>query len=323
MVSIRGKIAIAYIRKNFNMNPEVTLDPITRCRLLERHNAVETSQGYTLDRRTLEDGTRFEVVTREGKLPGGKLVLYLHGGAYIAGLTKLYRKMAGAFSHAADENGDADVIYLDYDCAPERVFPTQLDQALALWDHIVGELGYREENIVVGGDSAGGNLTLALLLKLRDAGRTMPKAAFCMSPWADMTAEGKSYTDNYTLDPLFGLKGGKIDDSKRAELLKCDIYCFIGDADRRDPYVSPVFGNYEGFPNMFLSAGTHEMLLSDTLTIAEKLTAAGNAPELVLGEGMFHVYPVYYMLFPEAKRDFKKLLAFISRNLREDTSAEK
>ncbi len=315
MVSLRGRIAIAFARKHFNLNPEVTEDMVAKCRLLERNNSDETSPGYDIQKRRLDDGTRYEIATKQGKTPGGKLVLYLHGGAYIAGLIGTYRRMADKLSAAADPSGFADVIYLDYDCAPEHVYPTQLNQALALWDHVTGELGYSEDDIIVGGDSAGGNLTLSLMLKLRDAGRKLPKAAFCLSPWADMTASGESYAANYAKDPLFGLKGGKIDESKRKELIGCNIYSFVGSADRSDPYVSPVFASYEGFPKMFFSVGSHEMLLSDTLTIVDKLKALGNDPVLDIGEGMFHVYPIYYKLFPEANRTFARLLQFISANM--------
>ncbi len=317
MVSLRGRIAVSYARKNFNLNPEVTEDMVAKCRLLERHNSDATSEGYTIEKRKLSDGTRFEFVCKEGKTPGGKLVLYLHGGAYIAGLIGTYRRMADQLCPAADPVNCADMILLDYDCAPDHVYPTQINQAMALWDHITGELGYKEEDIIVGGDSAGGNLTLVLLLKLRDANRKLPRAAFCLSPWADMTAEGKSYADNYCKDPLFGLKGGKIDEQKRKELINCNIYSFIGSADRRDPYISPVFADYANFPPMFFSVGANEMLLSDTLTIVDKLTALGNKPVLEIGEGMFHVYPIYYKLFPEAKRTFKKLLAFITDAMRD------
>lgn len=315
MVSLRGRIAIAYARKNFNLNPEVTEDMVAKCRLLEKHNSDATSEGYSIEKRKLADGTRFEFVCKQGKKPGGKLVLYLHGGAYIAGLIGIYRRMADKLCPAADPENCADMILLDYDCAPEHVYPTQINQAMALWDHITNELGYKEEDIVVGGDSAGGNLTLVLLLKLRDVGRKMPKAAFCLSPWADMTAKGNSYTENYSKDPLFGLKGGKIDEQKRAELINCGIYGFIGGAHREDPYISPVYANFEGFPKIFFSVGSHEMLLSDTLTIVDKLKAVGNEPILDIGEGMFHVYPIYYRLIPEAKRTFDKLLKFVSNSM--------
>ena len=315
MVSVKGRIAVALARKFYNLNSEINPDMVSKMRLMERHNSDETSPGYTIEKRVLEDGTRYEFVCKQGKQPGGKLVLYLHGGAYIAGLIGAYRRMADQLCPAADPKNCADLILLDYDCAPEHVYPTQLKQTLSIWDYVTRDLGYKEEDIVVGGDSAGGNLTLALLLKLRDGGRKMPKCAFCLSPWADMTASGQSYTDNYSKDPLFGLKGGKLTEEKRKELINCNIYSFTGGADRRDKYVSPVFASYEGFPKMFFCVGSHEMLLSDTLTIVDKLKSVGNEPVLEIGEGMFHVYPIYYNMFSEAKRSFARLLKFITANM--------
>ena len=309
-MSLRARITISVIRRHFSLNPEIEVNQVEKCQSLNKMSGEKTSRGYVLAKGVTPSGTRYEKIVKKGGGEGKNLMLYLHGGAYVVGLVSLYRKMAGDFARAV---GDGDVILLDYDCAPEAKYPTQLNQALDIWNYITTELGYRAENITVGGDSAGGNLTLALLLKLRDEGRDMPRAAVLHSPWADMTGSGDSYIFNYSNDAMFGLKGSSMDEEKRKKLLNCSIYNFVGDADRTDPYVSPVYGEYHNFPKTFFTVGSHEMLLSDTMTIVRKLKNEGNEPELVVGDGMFHVYPLAHSLLPEGKKAYKAMLNFIER----------
>jgi acetyl esterase/lipase len=307
-MSFVGSVMRTIIRRHFNANPELCADQIQLISRLDRFNKPKTNRGYVIESLSTSHGAKYERIFQRDSRFSGKAVLYLHGGAYISGLTANYRKMARHLSQAA---GGAEVYYLDYACAPARVFPSQLAEALDLWTELTEQLGYAPQSIIVGGDSAGGNLVLALLLTLRDKGCAMPAAAFCWSPWADMTASGESYARNYQKDVLFGNRKKPLDVNMLGELLKSNIYCFVGDADRRNPYVSPVFGEYHGFPPMFFAVGGDEMLYSDTMTIVDKLRAEGGEVETDVGERMFHVYPLFYSFLPEGKRAFAKTLAFI------------
>ena len=309
MASLRGKLFRYFVRKRNRLNP------IKAPHVVENIRALTASQlndkvpkGFLLSKETTPNGTAFDRVTKENVPKTGKVICYLHGGAYIAGLLSFYRNYAKDFYEAT---GGCEVIYLDYRLAPEHTYPTQLNEALDLWDDLVGRQGYLPENIIVAGDSAGANLTLAMLLKMRDTRREMPKAGVCISLWGDMKCQGESYTFNYQHDILFGGAGTEITEEAKRRLLTSEMFSFVGDADRGCPYVSPVYGEYHGFPPMFFTAGGHEMLLSDTLTVMDKLKQCNIFVDCDIQDEMFHVYPIYGGWLPEGKVSFRKLLDFI------------
>ena len=332
MTSIRGRIFSNILRKSMNMNASHTSDSAAKLkRQSEIFNKDRLPDWLSCTKETTPAGTRYErIAAASENTPAaasptgssanssadptskkGRLLLYFHGGAYISGLLASYRNLAPGFYEAAS---GCEVIYLDYHLAPKHCYPTQLNEALDLWEDLTTRQGYDPKQIIVGGDSAGGNLTLALLLKLRDLGKTMPRAAFCISAWADMTGSGQSFYYNYGKDVMFGDKGRTLTEERKERLLHGKMYCYIGEADRTDPYISPVFGDYHGFPPMFFTAGTHEMLLDDTLRIAEKLKACGVPVTCELQPGMFHIYVVFARFVPEGKISYQRLLTFIRDN---------
>lgn len=309
MTSIRGNILKFILRVTNNLNPIKTPHAINKIR---KYSAGfindKTPKGFSLSKETTLNGAKFERLSKEGAKRTGRVIYYLHGGAYISGLIYFYRNFVDDFDKVSS---GAELILLDYSLAPEHKFPTQLNEAVELWDDLISRQGYNPNDIILGGDSAGGNLALALLLKLRDDKKLMPRAAFCISPWADMTASGNSYIENYPKDILFGEKNKEITEDAREQLLNSEIYCFVGDADRKNPYVSPVFGEYHNFPPMYFSAGGHEILLSDTLTIVDKLKQNKIFVECDIKEEMFHTFPIYGAFMPEAEEAFEKILNFI------------
>ena len=316
-MSLRSRAVRIMIWKYANLNPDRTsnggkiiayADKRTQSRSL-------SSKLMRVSCRT-ENGTCYERVSLKGSLPNGRAIYYIHGGAFFAALNPYYLHLAESFCNAM---GGGEVVFVDYGVTPENKYPTQLDQADDVWTEITERLGYKAENVIIGGDSAGGNLTLALMLKLRDQGRSMPKGGFGISPWADMTAEGESYYFNYNNDVMFGNKKGKADDELRKKLITSELFSYAKELiyeERRSPYVSPVFGKYNGFPPMFFTVGEHEMLLSDTLTVAEKLRAENVEVNVDIGKKMFHIYALFPSQLPEAKRSFDKLTKFISKHLR-------
>lgn len=223
-------------------------------------------------------------------------VLQLHGGAYQMGYTDMYRRFSLRYSRLC---GDAPVLSVDYRTAPEHRFPAALEDALAAWTWML-ENGCRAERILVVGDSAGGNLALALTLKLRELGCALPGALVLLSPWTDMTGEGESRKFNYPRDPMFGESAGGL-----------GANAYAGGADLHDPYLSPAFAEYEGFPPMLLQAGTWEMLLSDSRTVAEKAAAAGVDVTLTEYAGMFHVFQLFGSLIPESRAAWREVARFI------------
>lgn len=311
MASIRAKLGRIFVRKFFNMNPEggKSFAEVTE---MVSNFGTKVKKGYVFSAETTPDGLRFvRIKPIEGT--SDKLVLYYHGGGYSAGLSQDYYLHACDMAKAAGEG--VQCILSDYDLSPQYKYPTQHNQGYALWRYVTEKEGFRPENIIVGGDSAGGNLTLSIMLRLRDEGKSLPRALFLISPWTDMLASGKSYETNYGEDPMFGKKGVVLDDATRERLLHSDMYAWCGDADRKDPLVSPVYGEYHGFPTTLMTVGGDEILLDDTLTIADKLKAAGVNTTVISHAKMFHIYPLYNM-FPESNKAYKAILAYIAEQMK-------
>lgn len=313
MASLLGSLLNDILQHNFNSNPEVNTDILSTTRELDKFDHGRVPLGFEKVIYILPSGVKMERISMAGAPQSGKVIFFLHGGAYMARLNDLYRTMAADMIRAA---GKGTIVFLlDYHVAPENVYPTQLNEAKEAWDCIIKQ-GYAPKDIVVGGDSAGGNLALGLLLSLRDEGKEMPVGGLCISPWADMTASGKSYIDNYGVDVMFGIKGGTMTDERRLTLLDNTLYKWTGAADRTDPYVSPVFGDYHGFPSMFFTVGGAEMLLDDTRTIVGKLQDAGCTVQCIVRKDMFHVYPLFRAIIPEAAQDFRAICNWLKEQLK-------
>ncbi len=226
------------------------------------------------------------------------VILHLHGGGYMNAFKNNYRSMAGLYSEVAK---GAAVLTIDYRVAPENPFPAALFDARDAYDWLLAN-GYDEEHIVLAGDSAGGGLALCLCHYLRDCEKKLPAGIVCMSPWTDLTASGQSYRDKFEEDPVFG----NTDDS----IIYDNPY--IGDEDPENPYISPLFGEYEGFPPILIQVGTSEMLLSDSQQLAAKAKAAGVKVRLSEYEGMFHVFQMCGKLMEESGRAWVEIGRFLA-----------
>lgn len=225
------------------------------------------------------------------------ILLQLHGGGYIGAMRNAYRTFAGLY---CEVSRGMPVLTIDYRVAPENPYPAALEDAAAAFDWLLSE-GWREDQILLCGDSAGGGLALALCLYLKDQKRPLPAGIIAMSPWTDMTASGPSYQENFTEDPLFG-------NTEDSLIYNRD---YVGDSDPRNPYVSPLFGDYEGFPSMLLQVGSIEMLLSDSVQVAEKARKAGVQVKLSVYEGMFHIFQMALKLIPESREAWVEIGRFL------------
>ena len=228
----------------------------------------------------------------------GRVVMQLHGGGYIGPMKNIDRKFAVRYSKLSY---GGDVLTVDYRVAPEHPYPAALEDAVAAYRWLIEEKGYRPDMVVLAGDSAGGGLALALSMYLRDHGMPLPGGLILMSPWADLTCGGESYDSNFELDPLFG--------NTRESMLYDSAY--IGEADPKDPYLSPVYGDFRGLPPMLFQVGSVEMLLSDTLTAAKKAGRAGVRRRVSVYEGMFHVFQMSMDLFPESREAWAEAGKFL------------
>ena len=261
-----------------------------------------------------EKNCRLELL--ECEIKNERLVLLqLHGGGYIGGMRNAYRSFAGLYSELGR---GMSVLTVDYRVAPEHPYPAALDDTVkfyvwakqrypaALEDAITGynwllQAGWQEHEIVVAGDSAGGGLALALCMYLKNQNRKLPAGLICMSPWTDLTQSGASYDFNYERDPLFG--------NTRDSLIYSKDY--IQDEDPTNPYISPLYGNFSGFPPMLIQVGSYEMLLSDSELVAEKAKRAGCKVRLSVYEGMFHIFQMAMLMIPESKHAWQEIGRFL------------
>ena len=220
--------------------------------------------------------------------PSDKVILQLHGGGYIGAFKNIYRTMAGLYGEVSH---GATVVTPDYRVGPEYKHPAALEDALAAYDWIL-EQGFTEEDIIVAGDSAGGGLAMALCHYLKDHDRKLPRAIVAMSPWTDLLSSGSSYKDNYDVDPVFG--------NETCNLIYDNPY--VDDIDKSDKYISPLYGDFTGFPPMLIQVGSNEMLLSDSTLVADKAKEAGVQVKLSIYDGMFHVFQMGAKLMPESMK---------------------
>ncbi len=227
------------------------------------------------------------------------IILQLHGGGYVGAFKNQYRAFAGLYSEIS--NG-ASVLTIDYRVAPENPYPAALEDALYSYDWLLSN-GYPEEKIILAGDSAGGGLAMALCHYLNDRERILPAGIIAMSPWTDLTASGSSYIDNYETDPLFG--------NTKDSLIYDSVY--LNGHNPENPYISPLFGDFSGFPPMLIQVGSNEMLLSDSTSVAEKAKQQGVKIRLSVYEGMFHVFQMGMTTMPESKKAWVEVSKFIEQ----------
>lgn len=234
---------------------------------------------------------------KKSKTNSESCILQLHGGGYIGPMKNAYRRFS---MYYLEQCNQSDVVTIDYRVAPKDPYPAALEDAFASYLFIIQDKGYAPNNLIIAGDSAGGGLALALAMYLRDHGYPTPAGLILMSPWADLTNSGQSYIDNYDRDPLFG--------NSTNNMLFDSSY--IGDNDPKDPYISPIFGDFSYLPPMLIQVGTHEVLLSDSKTIATKAKEEGLNVRLSIYEGMFHVFQMSGDLLLESRNAWNEVGSF-------------
>ena len=226
-----------------------------------------------------------------------KVILQLHGGGYIGAMRNAYRMFAGLYNEVSK---GMSVLTIDYRVAPENPYPAALEDAVSAYQWLLGQ-GWFAEDIIVAGDSAGGGLAMALCHYLKDHGMQLPCGIVAMSPWTDLMASGESYDTNYERDPLFG--------NTRDSLIYNKDY--VGDHDPMDAYISPLYGDFRGFPPMLIQVGSYEMLLSDSVSVASKARHQGVKVRLSIYDGMFHIFQMAAKMLPESRKAWAEIGKFI------------
>lgn len=226
-----------------------------------------------------------------------KVFLYLHGGAYFMGSLNTHRDLAAKLSRSTG----CRVLVIDYRLAPEHPFPAAVEDAVCAYNWLLSS-GFAPEQIVIGGDSADGGLTLAALLSLKDAGAKLPATAILLSPWTDLEGTGESMITRKELDPYLS------PDSTRAVTA-----LYIGDHDLRHPLISPIFANLTDLPPMLIHVGNDEILLDDSIRLAERARNAGVNVTLKVWDDMWHVFHTFPI--PEAKQAIDEIGKYVIDHL--------
>lgn len=260
--------------------------------------------GFQLEKVSLPEQANAEYLIPRKCIRKDIVLLQLHGGAYTIGYLPLFRRRAAKLARLG---GLIPVLSLDYRIAPEHPYPAALDDAVHAIDWLRKEKGIKPESVIVVGESAGAGLGLALAMRLRDEGAGHLKAMVLMSPWTDLTCQGRSYTERYHMDPLFGRRTPSPDNANR--LARGETYA--QGHDLRDPYLSPAFGDFTAMPPMLVHVGEYEMLYDDAAIISEKARAAGISVEFKVWPGMFHAFQLADAWIPEAKAAMQEIGTFI------------
>ncbi len=245
------------------------------------------------------EGMRGEWSTVPGSDPS-RVLLYFHGGGYCSGSILSHRRMVTEAGRAAAIR----TLAIDYRLAPEHPFPAALDDALAAWRFLRGQ-GIAPGNIAIGGDSAGAGLTAALTCRLRDAGDGLPGCVWLVSPWTDLTMQGRTLASKDAVDPL-------IHKAYLTEL--ADAYLPAG-VDRKDPRASPLYAHLSGFPPILIQVGSDETLLDDATRFAEAAGAAGVAVTLEIWPRMIHAWPLWNAHLEQGRRALDHAGNFIRSQL--------
>jgi epsilon-lactone hydrolase len=224
-----------------------------------------------------------------------RAILYLHGGGYVLGSINTHRAMISRIARASN----ARALAIDYRLAPEHLFPAAVEDATAAYKWLLAQ-GYKPGKIVISGDSAGGGLTLAALIAIRDAGLPMPAAAVPISPWTDLEGTGESVRTRAARDVMV-----------TQDNLAHSAKQYYGAHDPKDPLVSPVHANFRGLPPLLIHVGDAEILLDDATRVAARAKADGVKVELEVWDDMPHVWHVFAKILPEGQQAIDKIGKFV------------
>ena len=228
----------------------------------------------------------------------GRTVLYLHGGGYVIGTAQGYREFTSLIGRTAQ----ARVLVLDYRLAPEHPFPAAVDDALAAYRWLI-DGGAPAGSVVIAGDSAGGGLTIATLLAIRDGGLPLPAGGVALSPWVDLECSGETMSTLADVDPVV---------SKDGVVGMAGMY--LAGQDARNPLASPLHGDLTGLPPLLIQVGTRETLLDDSRRLLDKAEAAGVEVSCDVVEGAPHVWQVFSSFLPEGRDSVEKVGQFVRKH---------
>ncbi|MGH7778584.1 MAG: alpha/beta hydrolase [Candidatus Binataceae bacterium] len=242
-------------------------------------------------------GVKAEWVSAPGA-DANRAILYLHGGGYVIGSIKTHRALAGRISRASK----ARVLLIDYRLAPEHPFPAAVEDSIIAYRYLL-EQGTRPGRLAIAGDSAGGGLTIAALVAIKDAKLPMPAAGVGLSPWVDLEGIGDSMTTKSKADPIVQRDG-----------LVQMAAAYLGGKDPHSALAAPLYADLSGLPPLLLQVGTAETLLDDSTRLAERARKSGVNVTLEPWENMIHVWQMFAPMLDEGQQAIDKIGAFVLKH---------
>ncbi len=300
MPSVRSRFFLWLIRNRhllkLKLRPEVIDASFSPAKF--RDEVDEATARLKMPKNVTVEKTGINAMAAEWIVPqqpvAGKVLLYLHGGGFISGSCHTHRMHVAKFASGCQWRS----LLFDYRLAPEHPFPAAVDDGVAAYRWLLDK-GYQPHDIVVGGESAGGTLTLSLLLALKEQAIPLPKAAFAISPVTDLRCGADSFRYNAKKDI--------------APMGSWTVWTqlYIGTSDPTQPLLSPLFGDYTGIPPLLVCVGTHEIHLDDCVHVAQKAEAQGVEVTLRQWPRMVHAFPLLSPLFPEARQAMAEICQFV------------
>ena len=227
-----------------------------------------------------------------------RAILYLHGGGYVEGSITSHQDLAQRISSISKTKA----LILDYRLAPEHPFPAALEDSMSAYEWLINSKGYNPKKLIIAGDSAGGGLTIATLVKIREQGISLPAAAVCLSPWTDLALTGDSMKLKLHEDPFVSPDG-----------LMFDASLYLGKTDPKNPFASPLYANLKGLPPLCIQVGSAEILLDDATRLAKRAKKAGVEVQLDIWQEMIHVFQAFAVMAPESIEGINKIGDFIQK----------
>jgi acetyl esterase/lipase len=300
-ITWQSRLVHLLVRARMRPHADAPIDPswvrraMGQPRMARRWMARAT--GVAIERRTAGEGwPGGEVVSWPGYAPDAPVLLYLHGGGYIACSPETHRPLVASL--ACRIRGRAFVPR--YRLAPEYPFPAALDDAMAAYRYLLDVERVAPAQIVIAGDSAGGGLALALALAIRDAAWPSPAGLVTFCPWTDLAATGESLDENTERCAMFA-----------GDTIRRAARFYVGDADPMLPSISPLYGDFHGLPPMLVHAREDEVLRDDAIRVAEVARRAGVDVELQLWPHVPHVWQFFAAVLPEARASLAAATRFI------------
>lgn len=249
-------------------------------------------KGIQVEKEIIE-GIKSEWIIPENTNPD-KLIFYVHGGGYVSGSCNDHRAFVAKL---AKSSGITNLQY-EYRLAPEYPYPHALNDSIKVYQSILNK-GYKSQNIIMVGESAGGGLTLAILLALKQRNIELPKAAVAISPWTDLSCSSDSYTTK-----------NKVSVAPKNSWTVFSHY-YVGDNEVKNPLISPLFGDMKGLPPIYINSAVNDELYDDGELFYKKAKKEGVEITFKAGKGMIHCYPLLAPMFKEASEAMDEILDFI------------